>query len=97
MQYDRDSKNAQSELYFIHQKTNGTVKQPTLEELEEIAEIENFPMGINRDVLGIAVAYGKHFLEEGQTEGARTMFEIVYELTEDETIKDVLDKLPSVE
>lgn len=36
LQYDRESKNAQSELYYIHQKTNGTVKQPTLEELEDL-------------------------------------------------------------
>ena len=97
LQYDRESKNAQSELYYIHQKTNGEVKQPTIEELESIAKIEDFPIGVNSDVLGIAVSYGKHFLEQGQTEGARTMFEIVYDLTDDEAIKEVLDKLPNEE
>ena len=36
--------NAQSELYFIHQKTEGAVKQPAIEELIEIAEVEGIPM-----------------------------------------------------
>lgn len=94
LQYDNESKNAQSELYYIHQKTEGSVEQPTLEELIEIAEIEGIPMEVDRDVLGIAVAYGKHFLDDGEVAGARAMFEIVYDLTDDETIKDILDKLP---
>ena len=38
--------------------------------------------------------YGKHFIEEGQLDGAKAMFEIVYELTENESIKDILDNLP---
>lgn len=94
LEYEKDSKGAQSELFYIHQKTNGSVKQPTIEELEQIAEEEGFSLEINEDVLGIAFAYGKHFLEEGEMDGARVMFEIVYELTYDETVKDILDKLP---
>lgn len=39
-----------------------------MEELENIAEVEDFPMGVDRDVLGIAVVYGKHFLEEKETD-----------------------------
>lgn len=94
LQYDKESKNAQSELYYIHQKTEGTVKQPTIEDLVKIAEIEGIPMEVDRDVLGIAFAYGKHFLDDGEITGARAMFEIVYDLTDDESIKDILDKLP---
>lgn len=93
LQYDNESKNAQSELYYIHQKTDGAVKEPTIEELIEISEIEGIPMEVNHDVLGIAVAYGKHFLNDGEVAGARGMFEIVYDLTDDEAIKDILDKL----
>lgn len=92
LQYEKDNKNAQSELYYIHQLTNGTIKQPTLEELETIAEIEGFSMEVDRDVLGIAYAYGKHFIEDGELEGAKAMFEIVYELTDDEEVKSILDK-----
>ncbi len=44
-------------------------------------------------MLGIAVAYGKHFLDDGEVTGARAMFEIVYDLTDDEAIKDILDEL----
>ena len=94
LQYDKELKNAQSELYYIHQKTEGTVKQPTIEELVKIAEIEGIPMEVDHDVLGIAFAYGKHFLEDGEITGARAMFEIVYNLTDDESVKDILDKLP---
>ena len=94
LEYEKDSKGAQSELFYIHQKTNGSAKQPTIEELEEIAKVEGFPMEINEDVLGIACAYGRHFIEEGLLDGARVMFEIVYELTENESIKDILDNLP---
>lgn len=93
LEYEKDSKGAQSELFYIHQKTNGSVKQPTIEELEQIAEIEGFPMEIDEDVIGIAVAYGRHFIEEEQLDGAKAMFEIVYELTENESIKEILDDL----
>lgn len=97
LQYDKQSKNAQSELYYIQQLTNGSVEEPTIEELEIIAEKENFPMGVNKDVIGIAVAYGKHFLAEGQIDGAKAMLGIVYDLTDDESIKAVLDKLQNEE
>lgn len=94
LEYDKESKNAQSELYYIHQKTGGSVKEPTLEELEVIAEAEGIPMGLNEDVLGIAVAYGKHFLENDEVDGARAMFEIAYELTRDEAFEKILEDIP---
>lgn len=94
LKYDNESKNAQSELYYIHQKTDGRVKEPTLEELEVIAEAEGIPMGLNEDVLGIAVAYGKHFLENNELDGARAMFEIAYELTQDEMFEKILEDIP---
>lgn len=94
LQYEPDSKNAQSELYYIQQKTNGSIKEPTLTELKAIAQEYGFPVGADRDVLGLAYAYGKHFFEAKQFDGARYFLSILYELTDDEEIKKMIDQIP---
>lgn len=94
LQYEPDSKNAQSELYYIQQKTNGSIKEPTLTELKAIAQEYGFPVGADRDVLGLAYAYGKHFFEAKQFDGARYFLGILYALTDDEEIKKMIDQIP---
>ena len=38
--------------------------------------------------------YGKHFAEQGDAAGARYCWQITYDLTDDEDIKAMMDKLP---
>lgn len=95
MQYDRDSRNAQSELYYIQTKTDGTLKQPNAEEMEQYSKTYDFPLGADDDIVGLSYAYGKHFMDEGDTELARYFLRIVYELTEDGEVKEILDEFSS--
>lgn len=97
LQYNHKSTNAMSEMYYIQQKTNGSVPEPGVEELKSYSQKYGFPLGADDDVLGIAYAYGKHSLEEEQYEVARFFFTILYELTDDEEIKSIIDQLPEEE
>ena len=90
---DKDSDQAQSEMYYIHSKTNGTVKEPTMDEITAYSEKYKFPIGPDKDVIGLAMAYGKHFVENGQKDGAKYLFQIAYDLTRDDEIRNILESL----
>lgn len=94
MQFDRESKSAQSELYYIQQVTKGKIPEPGMKELEKYSKKYGFPIGADRNVLGLAYGYGKHFYEAGQMDGAGYCWKIFYDLTHDDEIKKLLDKLP---
>lgn len=93
MQYDRDSKNAQSELYYIQTETDGALKRLNMEDMKLYSEMYGFPLGADDNIIGLSYTYGKHFMDEGDTELAQYLFEIAYELTEDGEVKGVLDGL----
>ena len=44
-------------------------------------------------MMKLAMACGKHFMDNGQKEGAKYLFQIAYDLIQDEDIKGVLDNL----
>ncbi len=94
LQFDRESTLAMSELYYIQQKAGRVIPPPKMEYLREIAEKYGFPVGADPDVLGLSYSYGKHFAEEGDTAGARYCWQITYDLTDDEEIKEMMDRLP---
>lgn len=94
LQFDPDSANAQSELFYIQQMTNGTVEQPTLDELRGYGKKYGFPIGADDTVLSLAYTFGQQSLDDGETDAARYFFEILYDLTDDEEIKGILDSLP---
>ncbi len=96
LQFEKDSKNAMSELYYIHDKV-GDIGQPSMADFKRCAEKNHFPVGAHEDVIGIAYSYGKHFLEQKNIEAARYCFEIAYSLTDDVSIKKILDSLPKAE
>lgn len=93
MEYDKENQYGMSELYYIQQKTGKKLEEPTEKELYEYAEKYKFPIGPSGDVLGIAIAHGKLFLENDNIEAAKYCFEIVYELTQNKAIKELLDGL----
>ena len=95
MEFDRDTPNAPSELYYIQQVTQGSVKKPSTVEMQAYSEKYGFPLGADNDVLGIAFTYGKHFLEDNQPDAAKYFLSIVYDLTKDKEIKSLIDQLPS--
>lgn len=94
LQFDKESTLAMSELYYIQQKAGRTIPTPSMDQLKRYAEKYGFPVGADPDVLGLSFAYGKHFAEQGDAAGARYCWQITYDLTDDEDIKKMMDKLP---
>ncbi len=92
-QYVPNDMNAQSELYYIEHMSGEKIKEPTLEDFEKYAMDYGFPNGADDDILGLAVQFGKHFLEEGNNDLAQYFLTIFYELTEDEQVKEILKQL----
>ena len=95
--YSQDARQAMSELYYIEQKAGKPVSMPDEETLNKISEKYGFPFGPDEEILGLSFAYGKHFAEEGETDGARYCWQITYDLTKDDEIKKLLDDLPDEE
>ncbi|MBQ2880614.1 MAG: tetratricopeptide repeat protein [Anaerotignum sp.] len=93
LQYDKENKSAPSELYYIQTKVPEGLQEPTIDELREYGEKYDFPIGVPEDILGIAFSYGKHFAEKGEVEGAAYCLRIVFELTGDERVKELLDQM----
>lgn len=94
LQYDHESKQAQSELYYINSSTDGKIPQPSIEQAREYGEKYGFPIGADDDVLGLAISHGKHFMEQGAANGARYFLAIAYDLTGSEEILNVIEQLP---
>ena len=94
LQFDKESTLAMSELYYIQQKAGRTIPTPGMDQLKRYAEKYGFPVGADPDVLGLSFAYGKHFAEQGDAAGARYCWQITYDLTDDEDIRKMMDKLP---
>jgi tetratricopeptide (TPR) repeat protein len=93
LQYEKDSKQAQSELYYINSKTEGNIKQPSMDDLTHYSEKYGFPMGADQDILGLSFSYGQHFYKEKAMEAAKYFLGITYGLTEDPEIKKLLDNI----
>lgn len=89
----KSSNQAMSEMYYIQGKVDGGVSEPPIEEVREIADKYGFPIGPDADIVGLAIAYARHFAEQGQFEGAKYVGNIAYQLTEDAAIKEFLDSI----
>jgi hypothetical protein len=94
LQFEKESKQVQSELYYISSKTGGKVKQPSMTEARQYAEKYGFPIGADDDILGLSLSYGKHFYQENAAEAAKYFLGIAYDLTDDDEIKKMIDSLP---
>lgn len=95
LQFEKESRQVQSELYYINSKTGGKIKQPSMTEVRQYAEKYGFPLGADDDILGLSFSYGKYFYQEKKTEAAKYFFGITYDLTDDDEIKKIIDSLPN--
>ena len=97
LEYDKEAKAAQSELYYINNATDGKIPEPSIDQTREYSKKYGFPFGPDRDILGLSYAYGKHFLEEKEPNAARYFLSITYGLTGDPEIKEIIEKLSQEE
>lgn len=92
--FEQDSKQAQSELWYIQQQAGSEFTLPTSEEIKEYFRQYNIPLGADDDVIGIALAFGQQSKEQGQYDYARYFYGIAYELTGIDDFKNILDDIP---
>jgi len=97
LQYEPESTMAMSELYYIQQKTGRIIPPPSMEEYKKISEKYGFPVRVHPDILPLAFAYGNQLKENGDYEGARYCWQIVYDLTGAEEIKERMNQFPKEE
>ncbi len=81
LMYDKESRQAQSELYYISQEGGEQATAPSGDELRIIAEKYNFPAGPKEEIAGLAYNYGMHFFEEGNYEPAEYFLTIFDNIT----------------
>lgn len=94
LQFDHESKQAQSELYYINSSTDGKIPEPSIDQAKAYGDKYGFPIGADDDVLGLAFSYGKHFLDQNAVDAAKYFLTIVYDLTGDNEIAKMIDSLP---
>ena len=90
--FDKQSQQAQSELYYIS-KVAGDIPEPKPADIEKYSKKYGFPFGAHKDIIGLSNAYGEHFKKKGDTESARYFYEILYGVTHNDKIKEILDDL----
>ena len=91
--YEADSRQAQSELWYIQQKAGENFSLPSIEELREYSERYGFPLGADEGVVSVAVEFGRRSAQSGQTDAAKYFFGIAYDLTGNDDLKEILDGL----
>ncbi len=93
LQFDHQSKQAMSELFYIQQKTGKAIELPAQETINDLCQKYGFPSGADPDVLNFSYTYGKYFAEAGDTDGAKYCWRITYQLTNDEDILKMIEAL----
>lgn len=94
LQYEPDSKQAQSELYYINQQYGVDIDPPTMQGMKDTAKAAQFPLGPDEDILGIAYTLGKQCLDEKKYDLAEYLLQILYDLTDDPDIGKLIELIP---
>ena len=93
MFYDNENNFAQSQIYYIEQTAPEGYQKPTVELLEQYEEQLGLPRGADDDVIGLAHAYSKKAIENGDKDLAVYFLGIFCGLTDDEEALKLLDSL----
>lgn len=91
--YEGDSHAAKSEIEYLNQKYGTEIAMPDADVCKEFRKQNGFSLGPDNELLGMIYAYGKHFMDEKQEEGAAYCFGLLYELTDDPQFKKILEQL----
>lgn len=96
-EFERESKQVQSELYFISHRCKQDFGDPSMDDLKAIGEEYGFHVGPSDDVIDASYGIGKHCLEAKDYPLAKYFLSITYDLVHDAKIKEMLDGIPNAE
>ncbi len=82
---------AHNELDFIAKATQKEIPDYDIGSLQKILSDNDIPIGPNSDTIGITYRVGQLELEAGNKDAARDCFMMVYDLTQDEEVKQILE------
>lgn len=88
-----DHPGVQAELHHIHTITKKKITPPTRKEVNAAFEKYGMQTGANKDVVSIAAALAKEALEKKDLPNAQFYLLVVYGLTNDPEIKELLQKI----
>lgn len=91
LQFENSDK-AQSELCFIYDKL-GCRYEPNFEQIKAQFEENNIPLGPDSDMLGLAMAYGKHTEEQKDFQSAAYYYEIANAFLQDKELESKIENL----
>ena len=88
-----ESKQVNAEMFYITEQIGHLPEMPSVEKMQEIFEKEGIQYGANDLVISIAYQLSKSCLENNDKESACHYLSIVYDLTHDKQILDMLKQL----
>ena len=88
-----ETKQANEELNYLEKALHQPSKKYTIKELQEILKQNQIPVGPNADTIGITYRVGQLELEAGNIQNAKDCFTMVYDLTMDTEVKEILEKI----
>ena len=93
MVFDPESKQVQSELFYISTKTGEKISYPSQADMEWYSDVYGFPLGADQDIVGLSYAHGKHCYDQKDYDWTGYFWNITYDLTNDEEIKEKLEEI----
>ena len=90
-----ESKQVTSELFFIAEKIGKLPKEPDAEYIKELFKQEDIQFGPSDFVVAAAYQIAKSCLENDDEKNALYYLYVVYDLTHDEEIRTILEKIKS--
>ena len=88
-----DHPGVQAELHHIHTITQKKIVPPTREEVNKAFEKYGMQPGANKEVVGVAAALAKEAIEKKDLSGSQFYLLVVYSLTNDPEVKELLEKV----
>lgn len=97
MRFGHKSTMAQSQLFYIQQKTGEQAPLPSLDSLEDIFAENDIQFGPDNIVVSLATSIGKQAEENRTYSIARYLYTILYDITLNDEIIEWLENLPQDE
>lgn len=91
-----ETENANNELEYIRTATGKSPIKRSVKQMQEILQTKEIPLGPDSDTIGIVYRVGQLLLSDGDIEPAKDCFSIVYDITQDEEVGELLLKLTNM-
>ena len=93
LNFDNESKNAQSELMYISNITGKPPKSPKIEEIIKTLEKYNIQFGANQFIVNMSFSLGKIAQKNKNNSMAENFYKILYDLIGEEKAKHIIDSV----